>query len=102
MENTSRGLEHRDYTDLLSVAGDDPVSTFNCAESDNRERASKAARVLADFAELNSQDRGEPVIDIMTDLLTNMMHLCDIFGADPSLLSDRVQIAMIHYSAETE
>jgi hypothetical protein len=64
-------------------------------EGKNDERAEWAERALITFENATGTDRS----DVVTDMLTNMMHWCDRNGQD---FEERLAMARVHYEAETQ
>lgn len=62
----------------------------------NLDRAEYAQKALDNFV-YNMDMESEEVETQLTDLLANLMHLCDVQGED---FSDILRIAEGHYSAE--
>lgn len=86
------------FADLVTLAGDgDGVLPF---DTGNTERISAAAAALVTFAERTGLDAdGEPAETAVTDLLADLMHLCNSGGmAFDGLLAT----ARLHHDAETE
>lgn len=68
-------------------------------QEDNDARASFGAAILVEFARLTG-DMGEPLDDILTDLLADLRHMCDAAGTVDYNSADAS--AFNHYHAEIE
>ncbi|QOI57935.1 hypothetical protein [Rouxiella badensis] len=88
----------RRYSELAALANELPALGVHCASTTNRARAALAAQALTRFA----SDTGEPLRDIVTDLLANMMHLFHVFELDGGELQRLLEIATGHFEAELD
>lgn len=70
----------RDVAEALPYAGA-PIDGVNVL-GDNARRAGFAAAALLRYAEVTGQASGEPVDQVIGDLLCDLRHLCDAI-ADP-------------------
>jgi len=94
------GFEEVRYGELAELASELPELGGPCALNTNRERAALAAQALIRFASSTGQDTGEPLTDIVTDMLANMMHLCHLFASGSDGFQRLLNSATGHFEAE--
>lgn len=90
------------YADLVSLEN---TLSGEGSSAENAARAHSAAAALIRFSDLKitGQNNGEPVRDIMVDLMADMMHLWRALGvthAEPFL--SLVETAARHFEAEVD
>lgn len=66
---------------------------------DNNRRAGSALLAFNAYSEHCHGDSAEPIDDGITDLLTDLLHLCDLLELDFAALEDK---ARGHYQSELE
>ncbi|MDF7663062.1 hypothetical protein PUG81_29390 [Erwiniaceae bacterium L1_54_6] len=86
------------FADLVTLAGEEGGMLL--FDADNADRVSAAAAARVAFAERTGPDHdGEPADTAVTDLLVNLMHLCDSGGM---AFYGLPATARMHHGAETE
>ncbi|MBZ6393084.1 MAG: hypothetical protein LBE90_21640 [Pantoea dispersa] len=89
-------------TDLLNLSVRAEAAE---ADNDNARRIHLAASVLLHFADMTgSADSTEPADTVVTDLLTDLMHLCAHCWPDNSPVSfdGALNTARMHYQTESD
>lgn len=99
---TAQGMNINDarYEDLIALLKEwkeGGVSEGNL----NRERAMLAAVALTHFARSTGQNDAEPLTDIITDMLANLMHFCRLCDPEHDAFKTLLGTAERHFDAES-